>query len=899
MPASGYQRILSSVLFLMFISLTSAMANTGKIAGRVTDKATGEPLPGVNVIVEGTNLGAATDINGEYTILNLPPGTYTLRASFIGYSTVRVQNLRVSISRTTRQDFVLAEEVIEGEEVVVVAERPMVQKDLTSSQKITTAEEINELPVLTFSGVVETQSGVNRGPDGQLHIRGGRSDEIGYYIDGVSVSNPFFTNSLAINVSNKALEELRVVSGAFNAEYGNAMSGIINIQIKEGGDKLSGSISAYSGDYISDATDIFPNIDAVDPLARNITEGTLNGPVPFFNNKLTFNVSGRLSNNEGYLYGIREHLPGDSANFRSIDPAEYYWEMNGDSAFVPMNNSQSINLLAKLTYRLTPTMKVSTQLLNTQGTSKSYNHSYKFVPDAIPTRRSNNNNYSIKFNHAFKKSFYEANFFYSTTDFKSYVFEDPEDPRYVSTTKADPPPFTGTFQFGGMSMGHTYRKSESIGLKADYTNQINARHEFKTGINYRRDNLRERNFIVLYDNFLYPRPTVLGENESPAHTYYDKQATFFSAYAQDKIEYNDMIINAGLRYDYFNPNAQYFKNLLKPDSEDPADFAQAEPKINWSPRLGVAFPITDRGILHFSYGHFYQMPQLRRLYRANLFGAGQTPTVGYANLKPQKTVNYEFGLQQQFTDVIALEATVFYKDIRDLLALQTIRYESEKFGPSTYNVYLNKDYGTVKGFTMSLTKRYDPASKLSANVDYTYQQARGNDVRSGAFFFSAISGIVEEKRIVPLNWDQTHLLNTTVSLSDPGNWGLSLIAKISSGWPYTPYIPDANYIPRANSGRKPWQQTVDVRFFKNIHVSGYDFVFFLQVFNLFDRRNERFVFDDTGRAGYTFANRETQETELFRSFYGQPGIHTWSEFQVRPQYYSPPRMVQAGLTLEF
>lgn len=881
------------LLLGLFCFSFSAFAAGGKIAGRVLDKQTGEPLPGVNIVIEGSTLGAATDIDGNYVILNVPSGKYTLRASFVGYGRVRIENVRVTVDQTTREDFQMSAEAIEGEEVVIVAERPLVQKDLTASQQVHTAEEIKALPVETFIGVLTTQAGVNTGADGTLHIRGGRSNEIGYYIDGVPVANPFFTNSLANNVSNQALEELKVISGAFNAEYGNAMSGIVNLQIKEGGADYKGSFSAYTGDYLSNGKEIFYNIDDINPFANYVLDATLNGPVPFTGNKLTFNLSTRYDDDEGFHYGIREHVPGDSANFE--DDNNWYIERGGDGTFVPMNPSKDVNVLGKLTFRLAPRVKLSSQILYDRGRYKSYVHDYRFNPDGTYNYRDDNYNYSFKLNHAFTKSFYELNFFYATTDFKQFVYEDPTDPRYVPTTRIEGSPSTATYAFGGTQMGHFYRDSDSHGGKLDFTSQFNTRHEIKTGVSVRRDHLRERNITILYDNDFYDVPTVVPANETPSHTFYDKTAMFFSAYLQDKIEYQNMIINAGVRYDYFDPNSDYIANILDPEGPR----AQADPKQRVSPRLGVAFPITDRGVLHFSYGHFYQMPELRRIYGSNVFGARGFSDFGYANLKPEKTVNYEFGLQQQLGEALAIEMSLFSKDIRDLLALQTISYQSLQFGPRSYNIYLNKDYGAVKGFTLSLTKRHDPNTKLSAWIDYTFQKAEGNDVRSGAFFFSALSGLDEEKQVVPLAWDQRHLLNTTVTISEPGNWGLSFIGKIGSGWPHTPNIPFANYVPTANSGNKPWQKNLDLRVFKNLRVSNVDFVFFAKVFNVFDERNERFVFDDTGRSGYTFVNRSLEETQAFIRHYGEPGVHTWSEYQVRPNYYSAPRSARVGMSLEF
>ncbi len=893
MRFSASKRVYLCLLSVVMCSVTSLFAAGGKIAGTALDKETRQPLPGVNVLIEGTTLGAATNLKGEFVILNVPSGAYTLRVSLIGYSTIRVENLRVSLDLTTRQDFQMAAEAIVGEEVVVVAERPLVQKDLTASQTIKTSEEIKALPVETFIGVLTTQAGVNTGADGTIHIRGGRSNEIGYYIDGVSVANPFFTNGLANNVSNQALEELKVISGAFNAEYGNAMSGIVNLQIKEGGPNYRGSISAYTGDYLSNEKEIFFNVDDLDPLANYVLDATLNGPVPLIGNKLTFNVSSRFADDEGFRYGLREHLPGDSANFETDN--NWYIEHGGDGNYVPMNPSKGANILGKLTFRLSAKLKLSAQALYDRDRYKLYEHVYRYNPDGIHSYRSDNYNYSLKLNHAFTKSFYEANFFYATTDFKQAVFEDPADPRYVPTTRIEGSPTTATFAFGGTQMGQVKRDSDSFGGKLDFTSQITTQHEFKAGLSFRSDHLQERNLTILYDNDFYRRPTVAPVNETPSHTFYDKTADFFSAYLQDKIEYDNMIINAGVRYDYFDPNSDYITNILDPEGAR----TQAEPKHSVSPRLGVAFPITDRGILHFSYGHFYQMPELRRIYGSNVYGAAGFSDFGYANLKPEKTVNYEFGLQQQLGEVLAIEASLFSKDIRDLLALQTIDYQSLQFGPRSYSVYLNKDYGAVRGFTLSLTKRHDPSTKLSAWIDYTFQKAEGNDVRDGAFFFNSLSGIEEEKVIVPLAWDQRHVLNTTVTLSEPNNWGLSFIGKVGSGWPHTPNIPNANYVPTANSGNKPWQMNLDLRVFKNLRASKIDFVLFLKVFNVFDKRNERFVFDDTGRSGYTFVNRTLEETEAFKRHYGEPGVHTWSEYQVRPSYYSAPRSAQVGVSVEF
>ncbi len=869
-------------------------ASNGKIAGRVVEKETGSPAVGVNVILIDTYLGAATDENGRFTILNIPPGTYSIRVDAIGFATITMKDVRVTTAQTTELSFTLEEAVIEGQEITVIAERPLVQKDLTASQRVTTAKEIEDMPVESFLGVLTTHAGVNQSAGGALHVRGGRSNEVGYYIDGVSVSNPFYTNSLAVSVSNKALEEMKLVSGAFNAEYGNAMSGVVNVTIKEGGKNYDGSLSYYTGDYSSSAHDIFPNIDDQDFTANSTLDGFISGPVlPFLGDRLTFNVSLRRSESEGYLYGIREHNTSDYAYFPPS--GDWYIQNTGDSSYVPMNPSQSTNALSKITWRVSPTMKISTQSILSKAQSKSYSHAYKYNPDGVGTGYSANNNHSIKINHSLSpKSFYEANLFISDTDYKNYLYEDTTDSRYVSTDYINTEPTSATFLFGGTQMGHTYRVSNSVGGKFDFTIQMNNRHELKTGFSFRRDNLEERNFSILY-NYNYRQPTVLPENESPYHVYYKKEALQYSAYIQDKMEYSSMIMNLGVRYDVFVPNDSSITDLVYPE----AGKNDAVEKTMISPRVGVSLPITDKGIFHFSYGHFYQMPTLRNLYRESYFGAGLAPTVGYPDLKPEKTVLYEFGFQQQFGNLIGMDINLFYKDIRELLALQSIRYDSPQYGPSNYAIYLNKDYGSSKGLTLSVSKRYDPVSKTRIWLDYTYQKSEGNSVKSDAFYFSTLSGIEEEKLIVPLSWDQSHLLNTTVIIGNPGGTTLGLIGKISTGWPYTPSIPTANYVPEQNSGRKPLQRNMDLKIERRVSIGSRKVSLFARVYNLFDTRNVRYVFDDTGSAKYTYEYRSIQETEQFKAHYGEPGIHTWEEYITRPQYYSSPRSFKIGFSLDF
>ena len=264
------------------------------------------------------------------------------------------------------------------------------------------------------------------------------------------------------------------------------------------------------------------------------------------------------------------------------------------------------------------------------------------------------------------------------------------------------------------------------------------------------------------------------------------------------MEFESLILNVGLRYDYFSARCRLFDEHLRirrrtarrcrPTVDPSTLLAQAEGKHQWSPRIGVSFPITDKGIIHFSYGHFFQMPPFSYLY-ANpnfkySFSSG-TPTFGNADLNPQQTVTYELGLQQQLMENLSFNLTGFYKDVRDLLALQQIRIS----GDETYYKYVNKDYSNVKGHhLLAHQAAHAPSDLVGATLDYTFQVAEGNETDANAFFVDLSSGRQSEKVPVYLDWDQSHTLNATVTVGQPSDWNVTLVGRLGTGLPYTPQI---------------------------------------------------------------------------------------------------------------
>lgn len=912
------------LLLLMFLMSSLRAGTTGKIVGRVLDKQTGEALPGINVYMEGTSHGAATDNDGFYLINNIPPGSYTVVFTAIGYQTQKNVNVKVAADFTTRIDIRLSSRVLEGEIIVVEAEQPLVRKDLTSSHIAIDSDQIESLPVESVGQILALQAGIIQGAGGELHIRGGRSNEIAYRVNGVSITNPY-DNSRSVNVATNAIKELSVISGTFNAEYGNALSGIVNTVTKEGGEKYTGSVSFYSGDYISKHNDTFFHIGNVKALNNYVSELTVSGPVPLTKNYASFFMSGRYENSDGYLFGIRQHNPTDSVYKNPLNPNDVRISSSGDGAIVPMNASRELSSTFKLTIRPLDNVKINYDAIFSNSTYQTYNHDLKYNPDANYNRYSWGLLNALEIRHAFSgKTFYTLRTSYNIDDYKRYLYplldaagkavdfhpgmdwtKYHADPRYQPAYKLNRASVY-TFLSGGTLNRHFYQRTKTMAAKFDITSQINSNHELKFGFHFKRHTLDYENFLVKIDTVRYFTPTILGTS-SADHDRYTKNPLEFSLYLQDKIEFTHLILNAGLRYDYFNAYSKYSVSTFYPSPNNPnlpanidknSLLAKAAAKHQLSPRLGISFPITARGIIHFSYGHFFQMPPFAYLYTNPDFKysfAVGTPVFGNANLNPEKTVSYEIGLQQQISDNMSVNITGFYKDVRDLLALQQIRVS----GDETYMKYVNKDYGNIKGLIFSLIKRRTKNDMLGVTLDYTFQVAEGNDTGSDAFFLDLASGRQSEKVPVFLSWDQTHTLNATVSFAQSDNWNASLVGKYGTGLPYTPQIFAQQVYLRPNSGRKPTQLKVDLLFEKYFKIANYRITVFFKAFNLFDRLNERLVYTDTGSADYSLTQTQgaAEETDKLAGII--KGLHPASEYFKRPNYYLPPRELRIGLSFQF
>jgi len=883
--------------------------NTGKITGAVRDAATGEALIGVNIMLEGTRYGAVSDFSGEFMILKIPSGTYTLTASILGYSKAITTNVRVLNDLTTAINFTLNQSAISQDEVIITAETPLIKKDLTATESRVTAEEIQNLPVQNLDQLITLQAGVSKDAGGGIHIRGGRSSEVSYLVNGVSVTDDF-SRTQAFSVETESIQELQVISGTFNAEYGNAMSGVINVVTKTGGSKFRSSIEAWSGDFVSSRNDIFWGIDEFSPAANYNFQGTISGPL--LSEDVSYYLSMRRYYTDGYLYGVNAYSPQG----RTIAT---------DSAFVAMNSNSRWSGQATFDWRASDAVTLKIDVLGSMEANRFYSHIYRLNPNGAGKNETRGISIIPKLTYQFSQNtFQELTFAYRFNDNRSRLYDSPDDPRYVHSDSLSATGYH--FRMAGTNLNRFERNTKSLIAKWDLTSQLNKENLFKMGVEWQSDKL-------FYENInLVPAKDATGRDivpfipsiegiEKPNHDMFERQPVKFAAYIQNKIELQSMIINAGIRFEMFDPAGRIpsdpedpdIYNPFKPEhryhdlnndgtiglaEQTPANavsvserdaywYTKVKQKIAVSPRLGIAYPITDRGIIRFSYGIFQQVPEYGQLYIGDQFKLqsaqqGIQGPFGNNDLKPQRTTIYEFGLQQQVSDEIAVDVTAFYRDIRDWIssgqAIPTF------LAGLSYSKRVNRDFANVKGITLSVTKRH--ADKFSFGIDYTYQVADGTNSSPDEEFFSQQDGSEPTKTLTPLGWDQTHTLNGNFMIGTP-ELGASLIASMNTGQPYTPTRIGGAYTGRnvlsglaENSRRKPIIARFDVEAFKILQFEGVNVQIFVRVLNVFDSANPVNVWGDTGEAGFTLQKQELSDYD--------PG---WFD---DPTFYSEPRSIIIG-----
>ena len=959
----------SYVIFILLMIGTlyqDIYAQSGKIIGKVIEAGTNEPLVGATVSIQGTTRGVLVDIDGNYILINVPPGTYTLEARFIGFAVQVFENVVVRTDLTTEQNFELREEVYEGEEIVVQAERPVIIRDLTASESRVSAEEIESLPVQEVTDIIKLQAGVNVSNDGNIHIRGGRASEVSYVVDGISATDGY-DRSQGIRLENESIQELQVISGTFNAEHGQAMSGIVNVVTKSGSNTFDANFRVWGGSYLVSRPELYDGLGYlsssgfgdIDPNHMNNFSGSISGPI--IKDKLTFFVTGRHFKNNGWLNGRNAFsAQGPFSEFIDINSLDDYRTPTGDifdpslpwfsvdtlgtqvvnvrdngrrdSSLVNINRFKAYSFQTNIQFK--PSNGLKFNLISSYGheEGRNYSHQRKLVPSGLDNFY--RENYSLNLKTTITpslKTFVTFNLATIKNNFKNYLYENLYDPRYFNYDQLSDIEafFVGVtpgqlYQFDVLGTDNSFfeRSTQSYFAKIEVSSQLNKRHFLKAGVNfqgdivnYQRINLRPLgedgvslpdyipDDILPYIQLGIPNPETINNSR------FERKPITISGYIQDKIEYDNLIINVGLRLDYFDPNAQIPSDPRDPDITNPIlqsniDLTREEREEIWwkdveakyqlSPRIGISYQVSDKGLIYFSYGYFFQMPSYEYMFTNSQVllpeSSGVFGIFGNPDLKPERSIQYELGTKYEILEGTGLEVTGFYKDTRDYVSSGIV--QPTYLGNVRYARWINRDYSISKGLTIALNQFL--SQRFNFALDYTYNSVVGSNSDPAAEFNQAVSsgdlsGQSLTKLIQPLDWDRSHIINGVI-FYDENNHGVNLAARFLTGTPYTPSSPIENRTgPVAsvrdlrNTARYPNRFTVDINAFYKVNVSGQSVHVFFNIYNILDSKVVNSIFSDSGSPDRPLILPVTYDDSYFKD----------------PSRFAEPRRIQLGIKLSF
>jgi hypothetical protein len=944
----------AGVLFLLVLSSGSAFAQvSGKVQGTVTDQDTGQPLVGAQVVVSGTNLGNVTNEDGYYFINNVPVGIQGVMAQYLGYQTL-TQEERILAGQTMSVDFALASEVIEQTGILVEIERePLVARDNTISKQRFMAENIQNMPTQDLDEVIELGAGIYEtqsrgGLTGGFVIRGGRTTESAVFVDGALMTD-FSTQANNTETAGFGVEEVDVITGGFGAEFGHAQSGVINIVTREGGREFHGNLryttdgqfgtDGYTLEELGLAFDAdalqFDRVGAPEEetcCGYNGVQASIGGPI--IPDMLTFFGSVEAE-------GAANWFP-TSAGW---NPAGGGFNSDGSTeTILPGDRGDRTRAQGKLTAFPTSTTKVSGTYLFSRDQFEDYddltfNGTHPGIFQMMSTARRTKTQDVIlgwdqqlfqtaerNLNLQVRGNYHKTDHFVGTPlndisaafllapgsvgaancaddctealdqgdgfeeDFLNYRFDDVDfffeeaipgqesllNVPTLRTTRPDPVfGVNQIFASEGFDNAFLAREEERTGIRVDLDSQLNRVHRMKVGGEYTWLTLAQRS----------PRYT-----DATFANFYEVEPQIGALYAQDRLDYGDLVIDVGLRVDHWNPNTTFpkfagvvpcsisaFDQCSDPATDPLAQLVEAPTRTELSPRLGVAHPITDATQVRLSYGKFHQLPELRRYFDAfttDFVAAAQNPNILYGNpnLDYIETTAFEAGITHLLGENLVLDVVGYNRDRRGALRIDVFQPGTIQPDIQERRIAVNADNGNVKGVDITLSKRY--SNYFSFDAAYSLQFARGTT--SGPTEFATLGGfgrlfdplfpgrlLTPPTELLAESFDRQNTLNLQFNLRFPNDFregttagtvlqdfGAYFIYNAHSGEPFTrrSTVGQGEALEDINSSRLPWFHQGDVRFVKGFDVAGgLGFELFASVINFLDIENVVLVNPSSGR----------------------------------------------------
>ncbi|MBN1413301.1 MAG: TonB-dependent receptor, partial [Spirochaetales bacterium] len=803
------------LVFVLFFPLILPAGVYGTLAGMVADASTGEALTGVNIIIEDTRLGTTTDTDGFFILSTIPPGTYAVTAHMMGYQQQSRANVHVLADLRTRLDFVLTPVTLDlGEKIEVVAAAPMMQRDVTATTHFLSRDEIEALPLKNFNDAVQIQPGVAAG-----HFRGGRLTEVLYLVDGLPIRGAI-EGEIGSDLPNSAVVDMSIQTGGFNAEYGNAMSGVVNIITREGSNEFFFRSEVAALD-LSDEYQPFPR------SARQDWEIDVSAGGGILPDKLSYYASVNM-------YRPNSRWVEEELGLRRLTFAD--------------DESYNGNLLAKITYKLRSATKLTAQGMVSLWSWTEYDHQWRYNLAGLPRQDKKSYRVNLSFTHAFSDKSYLDFYLSQYNVLKSVQGKSSRDQKPLHyqldplTNLEDPL----SYVTGGDYPWWMDHEEIHNTLKCDYVNQWQFRNQLKTG--------GEATFYRLYKFNDLRRELYSFDPKFPRYisyvTEYDYRPRQASWYIQNKMDYDGFIANLGIRIDVFDPRAarpMLEVNVTQTDSAwivNQDKMVRAEMKTQLSPRLGISLPISENSDVRFNYGYFFQMPAFDYLYtNLNLNTAAGFSPLGNPDLKPAKTIAYEMGYRISLRNMYLLDVTIFNKDVSNLIDSNTYMDVNQEVDSYGFARFVNASSVSVRGFECYIKKRY--GNYFGGSFGYTYMVAKG----TGSSEFERLDWLDQQLYVpvdeYPLSWDQTHTLVVNLDVNRPGSWGVNTLVKWNSGLPYTR---STGYSTRPNANRIGNTFYLDIRMVRIFRFREWTFKLYSEIYNLFDYENILWV-DNRGIAG--------------------------------------------------
>jgi outer membrane receptor protein involved in Fe transport len=881
---------------------STSPSETGQVSGRVTD-ATGAPLVGVEVSVLGTKVGSITDDEGRYRGVGVPVGPHEVRVRSMGRVAVAKQ-VSVDASRIIMLDFRMKEDDAPVRELPELEVRGT--RDMKASTTIYTVghEKLNELPGIdNFMQAAALAPGVVSDASG-IHVRGSRADEVKVSINGIVMTNALSGENAAL--ANLAVSDVTLHTGNMEAQYGGALSGIVEVNTREGTHRFGGDLR-WDTDRYGDPTKTYDDFD-------RIMLG-FGGPTPIHGLTWFGTYEGSFQN----LYPVAA----------ITQPRRTLWD------FIHLGNRQSnqINANFKLAWRPDPRNKITLETIRNRSSVTPYEHMWSrrgFVRVTHDTVHAvGQPDQLVRKYGAWSATPLDST--YQAINMPDHVPTDDDrfaaltavwtcqlSSRAVWTTRLSSVEFEHLTSVGRKSPwdywvqspeywdGNTVagsennlffathgdypvyaeRRASTWVTKSDFSTSQWKGHTVKTGLEAQYN--RVRNLAIQVpngDNHGLPgnvRSDFLNENPEGA------------AYLQDRWEFEGLVLNAGLRFDFFTPGAQ----ITDADLPSGRRFKQ-----QLSPRLGIAYPISDKDALSFNYGWTYQTPARNYVFE-NRGLAATVATRGNPDLEPETDVSYQAAVQHLFSRDVSGQFAVFFRDIYGLI---TVRSDRDEFG-NQITRYVNRDYASARGFEASLTKSF--SHKFSAEANYTYQIATGvaSDPQSAQQFFAG-GRLYLPIGELPLAWDQRNTLSLQGTLRDPGRWGLRFLWQYGSGRPFTPtFRNDRRADPRLTNGRRlPATTTLNLDADRYFKLWKRPVTLFVDARNVLDARNlaslTQSVFPNP------FVNQSGDEYLIYYTETGRAGgaylqdvngdnVLDWVPVR-DPRVFQEGRSVRTGLSVAF